>query len=91
MAYLTPTNTPPSRGALQGLQCVDTTEPQKTSYCRALPEFSERYALAREAGIRAGIHEIGICIAVLVTKPVTTEKRDACGCCVTVPVTLSFP
>ena len=55
------------------------------------PEFSEQYARAREAGIGAGIHEIGICIAVLVTRPVTTEKRNACGCCVTVPVTLSFP
>ena len=55
------------------------------------PEFSEQYAHAREAGIHTGIHAIGICIAVLVTGPVTTEKRNSCGCCVTVPVTLSFP
>ena len=68
----------PQPEALQGLQCVVPTEPQKTSCCRAFPEFSEQYAQAREAGIRAGIHEIGICIAVLVTRPVTTEKRDAC-------------
>ena len=49
----------PQPEALQGLQCVVTTEPQKTSYWRAFPEFSEQYAPAREAGIRAGIHEIG--------------------------------
>ena len=47
------------------------------------PEFSEQYARAREAGIGAGIHEIGICIAVLVTRPVTTETRNACRCGVT--------
>ncbi len=47
---------PTQPGALQGLQCVDTTEPQKTSYCRR-PEFSEQYAHAREAGIHKGIHE----------------------------------
>ena len=52
----------PQPEALQGLQCVVTTEPQKTSCCRAFPEFSEQYARAREAGIQAGIHEAGICI-----------------------------
>ena len=41
---------------------------------------ADTYAHAREAGIHTGIHEIGICIAVLVTRPVTTEKRNAWGC-----------
>ena len=31
----------------------------------------DQYAREREAGIQAGIHEADICIAELVTKPVT--------------------
>ena len=56
---------------------------------------------ARLVSIQVSMNSMGVtpptprfpqgCITVLVTRPVTTEKRDACGCCVTVPETLSFP
>lgn len=77
--------------------CCVTKAQKSTTMAAALSFLNNTHArgcllrdqYAREFGWYSS-HEISIRIAELVPRPIATEKRNACGCCVTVPVTLSF-
>ena len=90
MAYLTPTNTPPSRGPCKGSSAWIRQNLRKPHIADAPSSRNNTHTRARLVSIKVSMNSMGVtpptprfpqgCITVLVTRPVTTETRNAWGC-----------